>query len=413
MPVIARVIVVDGDVGAARDWCARLERLGYGAEAATPAALPLLTGFDLALLADGDPAVMAQLQPLPILVAGDVIPTGAAAILDSGCSDAALQARLDALSRLDTMRREIRRRGAVTEGYGGEAARLPRAPVHVDDARILLYSPTAGEAALLVSAGEVVDIDDRFALLDQLQSRPVDAAILAGPETDTELFDLVEDIRRNPRLFHLPLIALRDRLPDEPAAYARGLTDLWRQPLNLPRAASHLDTLIRQYRHRLALMRTARESRHPATVDALTGHYTFGFFMANLGAQIRDARAENRQLSLLVLDVLAMRDLNRAHGHIGGDRLLRQIASLLGGLVRGEDVVARLPGAAFAVVLPDTAPDVARRVLGRLDSIVEHTEFALPGRDDAVYLGLKLGLAAVGPGDDAEIMLARALADMR
>lgn len=413
MPVIARVIVVDSDLRAARDWCARLERLGYGCETASPAALPALTAFDLALLADGDPAVMARLAPLPILVAGDVIPAGAAAILDPGCSDAALQSRLDALSRLDTMRREIRRRGTVTEGYGGEAARLPVAPTHVADARILLYSPTAGEAALLGSAGEIVAIDDRFTLLEHLQRLAVDAVILAGPETGPELFDLIDDIRRNPRLFHLPLIALREDALDETSAYGRGLTDLWRQPLNLPRALSHLDTLMRQYRHRLGLMKAARESRHPATVDALTGHYIFGFFMANLGAQIRDARAENRQLSLLVLDVLAMRHLNRDHGHIGGDRLLRQVASLLGGLVRGEDVVARLPGAAFAVVLPDTAPDVARRVLTRLDSIVEHTEFALPGRDDAVYLALKFGLAAVGPGDDAEILLARALADMR
>ncbi len=413
MPVIARVIVVDSDLAAARDWCSRLERLGYGCEVASPVALPALTAFDLALLTDGDPEVMARLQPLPILVAGDVIPCGAAAILDPGCSNAALQSRLDALSRLDTMRREIRRRGAVTEGYGGDAARLPKAPAHVADARILLYSPTAGEAALLASAGEIAAIDDRFALLDQLQHQPADAVILAGPETGPELFELIDDIRRNPRLFHLPLVALRDDALDEPAAYGHGLTDLWRQPLNLPRALSHLDTLMRQYRHRLGLMKAARESRHPATVDALTGHYTFGFFMANLAAQIRDARAENRQLSLLVLDVLAMRHLNRDHGHIGGDRLLRQIASLLGGLVRGEDVVARLPGAAFAVVLPDTAPDVARRVLTRLESIVEHTEFALPGRDDAVYLGLKLGLTAVGPGDDADILLARALADMR
>lgn len=413
MPVIARVIVVDSDPQAARDWCGRLERLGYGCETASPTALPVLTAFDLALLTDGDPEVMDRLRPLPILVAGDVIPAGAAAILDPGCTDAALQSRLDALSRLDTMRREIRRRGAVTEGYGGEAVRLPKAPLQVADARILLYSPTAGEAAMLESAGEIAAIDDRFALLDQLQRQPADAVILAGPESPAELFELIDDIRRNPRLFHLPLIALRDDALDEAAAYGHGLTDLWRQPLNLPRALSHLDTLMRQYRHRLGLMRAARESRHPATVDSLTGHYTFGFFMANLAAQIREARADNRQLSLLLLDVLAMRDLNRAHGYIGGDRLLRQIASLLGGLVRGEDVVARLPGAAFAVVLPDTAPDVARRVLARLQSIVEHTEFALPGRDEAVYLGLKLGVAAVGPGDDAETLLARALADMR
>ncbi|MFX9818466.1 hypothetical protein ABTQ10_20105, partial [Acinetobacter baumannii] len=87
-----------------------------------------------------------------------------------------------------TMRREIRRRGAVAEGYGGEAARLPKAPLQVVDARILLYSPTAGEAASLESAGEVAAIDDRFALLDQLQRQPVDAVILAGPETPAELF---------------------------------------------------------------------------------------------------------------------------------------------------------------------------------------------------------------------------------
>jgi diguanylate cyclase (GGDEF)-like protein len=88
-----------------------------------------------------------------------------------------------------------------------------------------------------------------------------------------------------------------------------------------------------------------------AQTDAKTGLFHSKVFTERASLEFERARRLNRPLSLLLLDLDFLRDVNNTHGHLAGDRAIQAIASILKGGAREDDVAARLGGEEFAVLL--------------------------------------------------------------
>lgn len=95
------------------------------------------------------------------------------------------------------------------------------------------------------------------------------------------------------------------------------------------------------------------------------------------------------------------------------DRLIHQVGGIIGRLVRGEDLAARFRGDKFVVALPETAAEVAERVVQRIVGVVGNTEFAVADGYGAVHAALKSAVIAFAPVDAAESLIARARAEAR
>lgn len=103
-----------------------------------------------------------------------------------------------------------------------------------------------------------------------------------------------------------------------------------------------------------------------ALTDALTGLWNRRAFNARLETDVMAAQRSKRPLTLLLLDVDHFKSVNDRFGHPYGDRVLREIAAILGRAKRAEDIACRFGGEEFAVLLPDTDIHAARCLADRI-----------------------------------------------
>ena len=111
--------------------------------------------------------------------------------------------------------------------------------------------------------------------------------------------------------------------------------------------------------------------QHQSTRDPLTHLYNRRYFMEALEREIYRAQQKDRELSLLMIDLDHFKTFNDAHGHIGGDTVLREFGKVLENATRGGDIAARYGGEEFAVVMIDCPAEGA---LKRADEIRRNTE---------------------------------------
>jgi len=102
--------------------------------------------------------------------------------------------------------------------------------------------------------------------------------------------------------------------------------------------------------------------RHLAEHDSLTGIRNRRVFEQELAQQVRRCQRYGEQAALLTIDLDDFKRINDTHGHRVGDDLLKAIAHELGLRLRGTDLVARIGGDEFAVLLPGTSAEAAQRV---------------------------------------------------
>lgn len=142
------------------------------------------------------------------------------------------------------------------------------------------------------------------------------------------------------------------------------------------------------------LERTAAMLRAAATHDSLTGCINRGPFESMLQNALARARRENGALSLLLMDLDHFKAINDAHGHQAGDEVLRRFAQTMRARLRSSDILGRVGGEEFAVVLPGTGASGALSIAEQLRAAVQAQEIC--ARDGArIALTVSIGVATL------------------
>jgi len=118
---------------------------------------------------------------------------------------------------------------------------------------------------------------------------------------------------------------------------------------------------------------------------------------------IQVAKRGNKPLSLVFFDIDHFKDVNDHHGHIIGDRVLKQITSLVSQRIRRSDIVARWGGEEFVLLLPDTDLDEAIKVAEMLRNVIDTKVF-----DQVGNITCSFGVAQLEEEEDGEHLLNRA-----
>lgn len=138
---------------------------------------------------------------------------------------------------------------------------------------------------------------------------------------------------------------------------------------------------------------------HQATVDHLTGVLTRSAFTrrANTLLESRQQHAQALPLTLMMLDIDHFKSINDAHGHAVGDQVLRQFASTLQDQLQNDELIARLGGEEFVVILPGLAPERANFIAERLRRAIQ--DLHVVQADQRLQITVSIGVA----GCDADM----------
>lgn len=134
-----------------------------------------------------------------------------------------------------------------------------------------------------------------------------------------------------------------------------------------------------------------RTFRRMAFADALTGLPNRRAAQTSGSAMIRRAQAASRPIAVVVVDCDQFKTINDKFGHDAGDRALRHVAKALAGSVRSSDVVSRIGGDEFLLLLSDADTAAADRVVERARRALETAAGSEP-----FPLSLSFGTAVLG-----------------
>jgi len=150
---------------------------------------------------------------------------------------------------------------------------------------------------------------------------------------------------------------------------------------------------------------------HLADHDALTGLHNRRRFDEELGRAVANALRYHESAALLLVDIDDFKYVNDSFGHAAGDELLRSIAALLEHRIRVTDILARVGGDEFALLLPRAGADEARRVAADLVQIAREHDLSLDGSPvrATVSVGAVVFDATSGTAESALVAADRAM----
>ncbi len=141
-------------------------------------------------------------------------------------------------------------------------------------------------------------------------------------------------------------------------------------------------------------IQTYERARTLSFQDELTGAYNRRYFNLAFEREWDRCQRYARPLAIIMLDVDFFKSFNDNHGHVEGDKALRQVAALLTKIMRKPDIVARYGGEEFVILLPETSKEQAKKAATKLCKRVERERFDHEETQPGGKLTISVGLAA-------------------
>jgi diguanylate cyclase (GGDEF)-like protein len=121
------------------------------------------------------------------------------------------------------------------------------------------------------------------------------------------------------------------------------------------------------------------------------------YLLEALEKEIIRARRHARDLSLIMFDIDHFKKINDVHGHLAGDFVLKELARIVQGRIRRDEVFARYGGEEFSIVLPETNLEGARALADGLREKVEQSRFVF--QNESISVTISIGVAMLGEPD--------------
>jgi two-component system cell cycle response regulator len=206
---------------------------------------------------------------------------------------------------------------------------------------------------------------------------------------------LLADIRSGNDTRHCGIIAVLASADGTTAAglLDYGATDLMPDGFDAAELAVRIECQITRKRTAETLRDTVRQGLRAAVIDPLTGLHNRRYALTHLKRVAERSQQTQRRFAVVLADMDYFKQINDTYGHAAGDAVLVEVADRLKSNLRPIDLVARLGGEEFLIVMPDTTLEEARLAADRLCQIVRAAPVKDPSSGQLIGITASFGLA--------------------
>lgn len=330
---------------------------------------------------------------------------GADEFLTKPLDDLTLLARVRSLMRARNTVKELRLRDGTSQALGFvEAASDITPPATIAMVAASVVTSMAWKTGLgKATHDQITAVPKEHALVQtSVEDAPdvfVIACDLAKPD---EGLHLMSELRSRPETRHSAVLMVIPKGAKIKFATALdlGASDLMFEGFDPEEMALRVKAQVRRKQQGDRLRETMRDGLQMAVIDPLTSLYNRRYAMSHLTRIAERAKTTRHPYAVMVLDIDRFKAVNDTFGHAAGDAVLQEISSRITNNLRGVDMVARIGGEEFLVVMPDTQLDEARNTAERLCQVIDAYPVELGGGKGSVQISLSIGVALGGQPSD-------------
>ncbi len=137
-----------------------------------------------------------------------------------------------------------------------------------------------------------------------------------------------------------------------------------------------------------------------ASTDSLTGILNRRAFFDNSAKEMNIAKRYNHDLSFIIIDIDYFKEINDAYGHLNGDIVLIDLVNIIKNTIRTTDILGRIGGEEFAVLMPETKVEDAKQLAERIRKSISINESLLEEKNVSVNVTVSIGLSSMTPEDN-------------
>ncbi|HCS22809.1 MAG TPA: PleD family two-component system response regulator [Alphaproteobacteria bacterium] len=328
--------------------------------------------------------------------------SGADDFLSKPVNDIALMARVRSLVRLKMTVDEwrIRENTANQFGFVGNKGTFLAEPS--EKARVLIIEDKSFESEKFIETlkrddDEIVAVRSGDQAMDMAQHNDFDIITVSLNLQGEDGLRLCSHLRSNERTRAVPILMVAEE--GDMKRIAQGLEigahDYILRPVDRNELLARVRTQIRRKRYQDRLRSNYEQSLSLALTDSLTGLFNRRYLMVHLEKLLNKNKESNKSLCCLMMDIDHFKKINDTYGHQVGDDVLKVFAERVSQRLRSFDLVARLGGEEFVVVLPDISQDMAFQVAERLRKGICNTKFEVSGPHGQIDVSVSIGAAMI------------------